>query len=124
MPKLKINFTEKPDIVLIETFLPVVGTSATACNDDYRGPSPFSEVEVRNVRKYLEGIKHRLKAFWNIHAYSQMILTPWSYTKDLPKDYDEIVRAINMQTPNSGLLRISISNTIKSGEIFRFFHYN
>ena len=85
------------DIVLTEMFPSAAGTSATACNDDYRGPSPFSEIEVKNVRKYLEGIKHRLKAFWNIHAYSQMILTPWSYTKDLPKDYNEIVRIIDMQ---------------------------
>ena len=105
-------------------FPSVAGTSATACNDDYRGPSPFSEIEVKNVRKYLEGIKHRLKAFWNIHAYSQMILTPWSYTKDLPKDYNEIVRIIDMQKSIwEGLLEISLSNMSKSPENRRFFHY-
>lgn len=70
----------------------VVGTSATACNDDYRGPNPFSEIEVVNVKNYLEERKDRLKAFWNIHAYSQMILTPWSHTKTLPQDYEEIFR--------------------------------
>jgi len=71
----------------------VAGTSRTACNENYRGPHAFSEVEVSNVKKYLQDIKSKLKAYWNLHAYSQFVLLPWAYTKtEQPQDYKEMSR--------------------------------
>lgn len=67
-----------------------VGTSSQCSQDIYRGPSPFSEIEVKNVAQYLGTLN--LKSYWNVHAYSQLVLTPWSYTTTLPRDYTEIKR--------------------------------
>lgn len=67
-----------------------VGTSNRCSDDIYRGPKPFSEIEVLNVAKYLKTLN--LKSYWNVHAYSQLVLTPWSYQTSLPRDYTEIKR--------------------------------
>ena len=69
------------------------GTSGNECSDIYRGKSPFSEIEVKQVANALAKISHSngLKAYWNIHAYSQLVLYPWSYTSDVAKDNYEIV---------------------------------
>jgi len=67
-----------------------VGTSDRCSQDIYRGPRPFSEIEVQNVANYLNTLN--LKSYWNVHAYSQLVLTPWSYTSALPRDYTEIKR--------------------------------
>ena len=72
-----------------------VGTSSNPCSDTYPGGSPFSEIEVKNVATYLKGIQQRLKGFWTIHAYSQLVLTPWGYKRDLPYDYTEIVSSMS-----------------------------
>jgi len=68
-----------------------VGTSDNCQRDTYRGPRANSEVEVRNVANFLKTLN--LKSYWNVHAYSQLVLTPWSYTSQLPRDYNEIVSA-------------------------------
>lgn len=67
-----------------------VGTSSSCRSDVYRGPKAFSEQEVQNVANYLKGLN--LKSYWNVHAYSQLVLTPWSYTTTLPRNYYEIKR--------------------------------
>jgi len=66
------------------------GTSSNPCSDIYHGKKGFSEIEVLNVANYLR--KLNLKAYFNVHAYSQLLLTPWSYTKTYPADYEEIAR--------------------------------
>ena len=68
-----------------------VGTSSYPCQDTYHGKKPFSEVEVASVARYLYGIRTKLVAYYNIHAYSQLWMTPWSYTTTYPRDYAEIV---------------------------------
>lgn len=73
-------------------FVVGVGTSSYPCSDTYHGSKPFSEIEVRSVARYLYGIRRRLIAYYNIHAYSQLWMTPWSYTTTYPNDYAEIVR--------------------------------
>ena len=56
----------------------------------YHGKYAFSEVEVRNVANHLLNIRN-LKSYWDVHAYGNMLLFPWSHTMELPKDYEEIV---------------------------------
>jgi len=74
------------------------GTSNNPCDDIYHGPAPFSEVCTKNVADYLEHQVPNLKSYWNIHAYSQLLLTPWSYKSELPAkaDYDEMMRVANV----------------------------
>lgn len=63
------------------------GASKDPCSDLYCGPSPFSESEVKSVANFINMHKCTIKAFIDFHSYSQMWLTPWGYTNDLPADY-------------------------------------
>ncbi|RZF49063.1 hypothetical protein LSTR_LSTR008349 [Laodelphax striatellus] len=75
------------------------GASDNPCRETYAGPQPFSEPETRAVSDFILDKKSRLKVFLTLHAYSQMWLIPWSYTKSKAKDYDDLMflgkRAIN-----------------------------
>jgi len=81
--------------ITVYLFCPGIGTSDFCWDDTYRGPKPFSEVEVRNVANFLGTLN--LKSYWNVHAYSQLVLTPWSWTKTRPVDNDEMVSARKMK---------------------------
>jgi len=76
-----------------------VGTSDNPCSDVYRGRRAFSEQEVRQVANYLKTIPN-LKSYYNVHAYSQLVLTPWSYTTTYPDDYAEIKRVADVFVSN------------------------
>ena len=67
-----------------------IGTSDFCLSETYRGPVAFSEIEVKNVATFLKTLN--LKAYWNVHAYGQLILYPWSYTKNVTRDQTEMVR--------------------------------
>lgn len=71
-----------------------VGTSSNPCSDIYHGKGPFSEIEVRQVSEKLAELAKSVgvKSYWNIHAYSQLVLYPWSWTPKRAKDYLEIDR--------------------------------
>lgn len=66
------------------------GSSNDKCSDTYHGPEAFSEVENTNVRDFLLTVKDKLVFYNTIHSYSQFILLPWSYTAELPDNYDEM----------------------------------
>lgn len=70
------------------------GASGNPCNDAYRGTHAFSEVEVRNVANYLKDLSKRdqIAGYMDIHAYSQLWMTPWGYTQQPTRDYDELMR--------------------------------
>jgi murein tripeptide amidase MpaA len=64
------------------------GSSPMACSDSYEGPEAASEIEVQNVQNYLYSIKDKLVGYVNFHSYSQMWMSPWGWTDDLPPDYE------------------------------------
>lgn len=66
------------------------GASDDPCSWGYHGKYAFSEIEVENVATYLANLDN-LISYWNVHAYGNMVLMPWSYTEKLPKDYEDIV---------------------------------
>lgn len=41
---------------------------------------------------YILSVKDRVLMYLSLHSYSQLILTPWGWTKDLPKDYPDMER--------------------------------
>lgn len=43
---------------------------------------------------FLRKRKDRIKAYLTMHSYSQMVLFPYSYTKNISKDHDELVRTL------------------------------
>lgn len=66
------------------------GASWRPCDSTFRGSNAFSEVETRNVRRYLETLQ-QLKGFIDFHAYSQMWFIPWGYTQRDTDDHKEQV---------------------------------
>lgn len=70
------------------------GASSNPCNDAYRGSHAFSEVEVRNVANYLKSLSNegQIAGYMDIHAYSQLWMTPWGYTKQPSRDHEELMR--------------------------------
>ena len=66
------------------------GAHDDKCSHLYHGPYPFSEPEVKGVASFLSTINN-LKGFIDFHSYGQLWMTPWGYTKELPKDFDEQV---------------------------------
>jgi len=67
------------------------GSSDDPCHGLYMGPEPFSEIENRNVRDFILARKDKFIFYNSIHSYSQLILLPWGYTRDLPEDYDDML---------------------------------
>ncbi|XP_069112245.1 carboxypeptidase B-like [Argopecten irradians] len=65
------------------------GASKNPCTDTYCGPSAFSEVEVKGVADYIKGIPN-VRGFIDFHSYSELWMSPWGYTKELPKDYSNM----------------------------------
>jgi murein tripeptide amidase MpaA len=63
------------------------GASTNPCADDYQGPSAFSEIEVKSVASYIKA-RTNLNGYINFHSYSQLWMSPWGYTSDLPETED------------------------------------
>ncbi|XP_017480758.1 PREDICTED: carboxypeptidase B-like [Rhagoletis zephyria] len=68
------------------------GSSNNPCSNTYHGPFPFSEPETKAIGEHVLKHKDRVKLFVSLHSYSQLILTPWGWTKDLPKAYPDLMR--------------------------------
>ena len=70
------------------------------CSLDYRGPQPWSEVEVTNVRDWVLERNDNIKFFQTLHSFGQvqldhfaslcpqLIMTPWGYSDEIPPNYD------------------------------------
>ncbi|MCC6970901.1 MAG: hypothetical protein IT434_11850 [Phycisphaerales bacterium] len=61
------------------------GASTSPSDETYRGASAFSEPETQAMRDMVLA-NTRLRAAIDFHSYSQLILSPWSYTSTLPPD--------------------------------------
>lgn len=68
------------------------GSSTNPCSDIYAGRSAFSEPETRSMAEYIMRIKDRTAMFLSFHSYSQLVLTPWGWTEDLPEAYADMER--------------------------------
>jgi len=65
------------------------GASGNPCSETYRGPSAHSESEVKSIVDFVKA-HGNIKAFVSIHAYSQMLLYPYGYTRTPCKDQPEL----------------------------------
>ncbi|XP_025409670.1 carboxypeptidase B-like [Sipha flava] len=68
-----------------------VGASRDPCSDTYAGSRAFSEPETRAVSDFLLDHRDRIQVYLTLHSYSQMWLVPWSHTKKLADDYDDMM---------------------------------
>jgi len=61
------------------------GSSALPCDETYRGPSAFSEIETRSLSEYMATLGSRIVFYLDIHSYSQLILLPYGVNLPLPE---------------------------------------
>ncbi|NXS95466.1 CBPB2 Carboxypeptidase, partial [Jacana jacana] len=66
------------------------GASSYECHETYCGPYPESEPEVKAVARFIRDHKDTIKAYITMHSYSQLVLFPYSYTREKSKDHDEL----------------------------------
>ncbi|KHJ42628.1 zinc carboxypeptidase [Trichuris suis] len=55
------------------------GSSSNPCDETYQGPFAFSEPEARAVRDFVLKHRHALKAFIDLHTYSQLWIHPYGH---------------------------------------------
>ncbi|MCF6171529.1 MAG: immune inhibitor A [Bacteroidales bacterium] len=60
------------------------GSSPIPSEPTYRGPSPFSEPEMKNIRDFCNA--HEFKIALNYHSYSNLLLYVWGWTEDPSPD--------------------------------------
>lgn len=67
------------------------GASNDSCSNLYCGPTPFSEIEVRDIAQFIYNNADNIDIYIDFHAYSQLWMTPYSSTRRLPEDFEDIV---------------------------------
>merc|ERR1712156_49142 len=55
------------------------GVSHNSCSDIYCGTGPFSELEIQNIKNYVEALNPTPVLGHSIHSYSQLWLWPYGY---------------------------------------------
>ncbi|KAM8861207.1 carboxypeptidase A1-like [Synchiropus picturatus] len=65
------------------------GASGSPCSETYRGPRAHSESEVKSIVDFVKS-HGNIKSFISIHAYSQMLMYPYGYTRTPVKDQAEL----------------------------------
>nr|XP_046251452.1 carboxypeptidase A4 [Scatophagus argus] len=65
------------------------GASKYPCSDAFHGPSPHSEIEVKNVVNLIRS-HGNFKSFISVHAYSQLLMYPYGYSCGKVPDQPEL----------------------------------
>lgn len=63
------------------------GQSSVKCSDSYSGASAANQPEIAQTQDYIRN-DGRFKGYINFHSYSQLWMSPWGYTSDLPPDFE------------------------------------
>lgn len=66
------------------------GSSPNTYDETYRGPGPFSEPEIKNMRDFCND--HEFLIALNYHSYSNLLLSPWGFTAD-PSPHNDLLLA-------------------------------
>ncbi|KAI9578870.1 zinc carboxypeptidase A 1 [Glossina fuscipes] len=68
------------------------GSSTDPCRYDYAGPSEGSELETQRLIKFIQNNvnKEQIRTYIALHSYSQMIMFPYGYSKELAPNYDDL----------------------------------
>ncbi|XP_076847968.1 carboxypeptidase B2 isoform X2 [Brachyhypopomus gauderio] len=70
------------------------GASSDPCSEIYCGRHPESEPEVEAVAKFLRSHKDSVRLYISIHSYSQMLLFPYSCTREQAKNHGELLALV------------------------------
>ncbi|XP_070558914.1 carboxypeptidase B-like [Ptychodera flava] len=75
------------------------GASPLPCTSTYRGPEALSEPETAAVAEFFRSRPDIVfDIFLDYHSYSQMMLSPWGYTDELPSDFAAMDEAMKVST--------------------------
>lgn len=66
------------------------GSSSHPCSQTYGGLTPFTEPETRHQSNFVYAHRDSLKMYISFHSYSQMILLPFSHSKQLAPDHKDL----------------------------------
>jgi len=73
------------------------GVSNSPCSEIYDGPSPFTEPNCINMKKFLDANAASIKGVLTVHSYGEDWIYPWGYkTHTYPPDVAEL-RALGLQ---------------------------
>lgn len=81
-----------------------IGSSTNACNEVYRGPTPFSEPENQAIRDYVVSLfpdqrgaldgdaapPNTTGLVISLHSYGQLVLFPWGWSADISPNHSEL----------------------------------
>ena len=90
------------------------GSSPHPSDETYRGPTPFSEPEIKNIRDFCND--HEFKIALNYHSYSNLLLYVWGWTETpspddtLLHDYAVLMTKENNYTYGPGSTTIYPTN--------------
>ena len=73
-----------------------IGSSPYTSDETYRGVAAFSESETKNIRDFCNA--HEFLFTINYHSYSNLLLSPWGYTSNLPPDNDNFLAFADYMT--------------------------
>jgi carboxypeptidase A1 len=62
------------------------GSSSNPCSETFHGPKAFSEPEVVAMVEYGKKLMPKLKTYIDFHAYGQLYMRPWGWSRDAPAD--------------------------------------
>lgn len=77
-------------MVFYDTVL-VSGGSHTPSANNYIGIGPFSEVETRQLSRYVDSIGSRLTGFLSFRSFGQRLVLPFAHTTEPLYNYNEMV---------------------------------
>ncbi|CAF3337809.1 unnamed protein product, partial [Rotaria sp. Silwood2] len=82
------------------------GASSDPCADTFCGEKAFSEIETAQVAKFITNQQGTIVHYINFHSYSQLWMSPWSYTTLIPPQFklqdDGSIQAITALTAVHG----------------------
>ncbi|CAG0919199.1 unnamed protein product [Notodromas monacha] len=79
-------------------WMEVAGFNDDVCSPIYAGPNSASEKCVQNIMSFVmqklqaESSPSKLVAFYIFHSYSEVWLSPWGWTDELPTSYSDLMR--------------------------------
>jgi carboxypeptidase T len=89
------------------------GSSTSPSSETYRGIEPFSEPETQTIDNFLRG--RNIKAAYNYHTYSNLLIYPWGYlSRESPdtvlyRDWTHACIAHNSYTSGTDLQTVGYS---------------
>lgn len=72
------------------------GSSGNPCSQTFAGRSAHSEPEVKALTETILKERNRIAFFLTLHSYSQIMLLPYGYSKEIPPEYSAL-EALAMQ---------------------------